>query len=198
MMIKPLARAYSHTSSSGRPIRPHSRTCALPGKSVLNKPGSLGERFSSKSNFMRHDVQTAITVRGKCEARLNVVGSEVRKILQHLGNGHAATEIVENVGYRDTCAADAGFATADTRVDGNPLSVIHNRRVVFWGFRVKEARDGEFWTKPNRRFRKLRGYFPRDCMAGSLKLRSLRSNVEHCHGGPGATKTFRVAGILIS
>src|SRR5215210_5318706 len=107
-MIKPLARAYSHTSSSGWPSRPHSRTCALPGKSVASKRGSLGERISSKSNFMRDDVQAAVTVCGERKARLNVVGGEVGKVVQHLGDGHAAAEIIENVGHRDACASDTG------------------------------------------------------------------------------------------
>jgi len=88
---------------------------------------------------MRNDVQTAVTIRGERKARLNVVGGEVRKIVQYLGNGHTAAEIVENVGYRDARAANARLAAADTRVDGDPLTVIHGKKVGFGRFRVKEG-----------------------------------------------------------
>jgi len=36
----------------------------------------------------------AFTVRGKGKAGLNIVGSEVGKILEDLGNGHSAAEII--------------------------------------------------------------------------------------------------------
>ena len=114
------------------PSRPHSRTCALSGKSVASKRGSLGERFSSKSNFMRDDVQAAVTVCGERKARLDVVGGEVGKVIEHLGNGHAATEIIENVGHGDARAADAGLAAADARINRDAFSVVHVVKVVFW------------------------------------------------------------------
>ena len=61
----------------------------------------MGERFSSKNNFMRNDVQAAVTVCGKRKARLNVVGGEVGKVVQHLRNSHAATEVIEHIDHGD-------------------------------------------------------------------------------------------------
>ena len=95
---------------------------------------------------MRDDVQAAVPVCGERKARLNVVGGEVGEIVQHLGNGHATTEIIEHIGHRDPCATDAGLAAADARVDGDALKVVHHDKVGFRGFRVNgraEAPDGQ-------------------------------------------------------
>lgn len=132
--MNPLARAYSQTASSGSPSNPHSRTWALPGKSVASERESLGDKFSSKSNFMGDDVQTAVTVCGECKARLNVVGSDVRKIVQDLRNSHSATEIIEDVGNRDASTTDAGLSATDAWVDGDTLPIIHGEKVGFGAF----------------------------------------------------------------
>jgi len=57
----------------GKSSKPQSRTRALSGKSIALRRGSFGDRFSSKSNFMRDDVQAAVTVCGERKARLNVM-----------------------------------------------------------------------------------------------------------------------------
>ena len=74
---------------------------------------------------MRDDVHAAVTVCGERKARLNVVGGEVGEIVQHLGDAHAAAEIIENIGHSDARPADARLATADSRVNRDALSVIH-------------------------------------------------------------------------
>lgn len=85
----------------------------------------MGDRFPSNSNFMRDHVQAAVAIRREGKTRLNVVGREVREIVQHFGNGHAAAQIIEHVGYRDAGSADAGFAAANARIDADALSVVH-------------------------------------------------------------------------
>src|SRR5438067_1934919 len=137
MMVKPLVRAYSQTSSSDCPSSPHSRTCALSGKSVASKRGSLGERFSSKSSFMRNDIQASVPVCGKSEARLDVVGCEVRKIVEHFRYGHAAAEIIENISDGNARASDARLAAANARINGDALAVVHGDTIDFWLFSVK-------------------------------------------------------------
>ncbi|HEX9743734.1 MAG TPA: hypothetical protein VGA17_13195 [Nitrospiraceae bacterium] len=44
---------------------------------------------------MRDDVRATVTVCGERKGRLNVVGGKVGKVVQHLGNGHATTEIIK-------------------------------------------------------------------------------------------------------
>ncbi len=74
---------------------------------------------------MRNDIQTAVTVCGERKARLNVVGGEVRKVIEHLGNGHATTEITENVCHGDARASDTRLAAADAWIDRDALAVVH-------------------------------------------------------------------------
>lgn len=93
--------------------------------SAAIRPGSFGERFSSKSSFIRHDVQPAVAVRREGKARLKVVRREIRKIVQHFGHAHAATEIIERVSHRDARAADARLAAEHARVNGDALPVIY-------------------------------------------------------------------------
>jgi hypothetical protein len=64
----------------------------------FNRP-SFGERFSSKSNFMGHDIQAAVPVGGERETRLNVGGRKVGEVGQQFGNGHAVAEIIKYVGH---------------------------------------------------------------------------------------------------
>lgn len=111
------------------------------GNSVASKRGSLGERFSSKSNFMWDDVQATITVCGEGEARLNVVGGQVGEVVQHLGNGHAAPQVIEHVGHGNAGASDARLATADARIYRNVFSVVHTKRLVFLSSRVKKRKQ---------------------------------------------------------
>jgi len=74
---------------------------------------------------MRDDVQTAVTISGERKAGLNVLGGEIRKVVQYFGDGHAASEIVKNVGNGDTRAPNARFPAANARVNRNPFSIIH-------------------------------------------------------------------------
>ena len=67
----------TQTSSSACPSSPHSRTWALPGNCAAKSRASLGGRFSSNSNFMRHDIQPAVTIGGEGETRLNVLRCQV-------------------------------------------------------------------------------------------------------------------------
>ena len=87
------------------------------------------DRFPSKSSFVRQNSQAAIAVCGKRKARLDISSSEVRKIVKQLSYAHAATKIVEHVGYGDPRAANTGFTTSDTWVDRNTLAIIHDLRV---------------------------------------------------------------------
>ena len=74
---------------------------------------------------MRNDVQAAVTVCGERKTRLDVVGREIGKVVQYLGNGHATAEVIEHVGHRDACPTDAGLAAADARIDRDALKVVH-------------------------------------------------------------------------
>lgn len=98
---------------------------------------------------MRHDVQAAVPVRGERKARLNVVGGEVGKIVQHLGNGHAPAEIIEHIGHGDARAADAGLPAADARINGDALAVVHGGKLGFRAFRVKERGSSGAGTTAN-------------------------------------------------
>ncbi len=114
----------------GQTLQPAIADMGTFGKSAASNWGSFGERFSSKSSFMRHDVQPTVTLGRKRETRLDVFGGEIGKISQNLGRRHAATEVVEHVRDRDARAAKAWFSAADTRVDGDAFTVIHARKVV--------------------------------------------------------------------
>lgn len=81
---------------------------------------------------MRDNVQTAVTVGGERKARLNIVSGEVGEIVKHFGNGHAATEVIENVRHGDARATDAGLAAADARVNRDAFPVVHVETVVLW------------------------------------------------------------------
>ena len=74
---------------------------------------------------MWHDRQTTVTVGSKRKARLDVVGREVGEIIEHFGNGHAATEVVENVGDRDPRPANTGLPAANARINGDSFPVVH-------------------------------------------------------------------------
>lgn len=74
---------------------------------------------------MRDYGQTTIAISRKREARLNVPGGEIRKVVEHFGDGHAAAKIIKNIGYRDACSADAGLPAADAWVNRNALPIIH-------------------------------------------------------------------------
>ncbi len=58
---------------------------------------------------------------GEAQAGSDVVGLEIRKLLQHLFTGKAACEQIQHVGYTDAHPADAGPATALLRIDGDSL-----------------------------------------------------------------------------
>ncbi len=90
---------------------------------------------------MRDDILAAVTVCGEREARLEVVVGEVGKIIEHLGNGHPTAKIIEHIGHGDARAADARFAAADARINGDALAVIHSEKVGFPAFRVKERAE---------------------------------------------------------
>lgn len=86
---------------------------------------------------MWDDVQAAVAVCCKRKARLDILCGEVREILQHLWNGHSAAQIIEHVDHCDASTADARLATANTRVNGDALAVIHSKKIGFRVFLVK-------------------------------------------------------------
>ena len=80
---------------------------------------------------MRDDVQAAVAIGREGETSPDVVRGEVGEIVENLGDGHAAAEVIEHVGHRDAGAPDAGFAAADGGVNGDAFAVIHVRSLVF-------------------------------------------------------------------
>ena len=82
---------------------------------------------------MGNDVEPAVTVCGECKASLDVVSGKVGEIVQNLRNGHAATQVIENVGHCDARATNARLTATNLRVNRDALSVIH---VVKLGFQA--------------------------------------------------------------
>lgn len=63
---------------------------------------------------------------GEGETRLNVLRREIGKIVQHLGDAHAAAQITEHIADGDARAFDARLAAANARVNRYAVLVIHN------------------------------------------------------------------------
>ena len=97
----------------------------LPGKSSASRRGTFGERFSSKSSFIGQNGQAPVSISGKGKARLDVLRRQIREIVQDGGDGHSAPEVVEDIGDGNACPPNAGLATANARVDGDALSIVH-------------------------------------------------------------------------
>lgn len=85
----------------------------------------MGERFSSKSSFIRNYRQTPFAIRRKSEARLNVFRRQIREIIQHFRHAHSSAEVIKDICHRDARPPDAGFAAADARVNCDAISVVH-------------------------------------------------------------------------
>ena len=63
---------------------------------------------------------------GESKTRLNVFRREIGKIVQHLGDAHAAAQITKHIADGDARAFDARLAAADSRVNCDAVSIIHN------------------------------------------------------------------------
>jgi hypothetical protein len=101
----------------------------LPGKEAANRRGSLGERFSSKSSFMRNEGYTTVLLSSEREACLDIVSHQIGEVIEHLGNAHTAAQVVEDIGDSDASPPNAGFPTPNARINGDALSVIHAERI---------------------------------------------------------------------
>ena len=66
---------------------------------------------------------------GECETGENVLVGQLRKVVEDFGLGHPASQIPEHIADREAGAADAGFAEADRRVDGNALELCYGRTI---------------------------------------------------------------------
>ena len=75
-------------------------------------------------------IEPAVTICGEGKTGAEIDFSDVRKIVQDLGNTHPATEIIENICYCQPRSPDAGFATADRGINGNALKVIHGNQLA--------------------------------------------------------------------
>ncbi len=58
---------------------------------------------------MPDDAQLAVTICRECKARLNIVGGEVGRIVEHLSHGHAAAEVIENVIHSNDFSQQRSF-----------------------------------------------------------------------------------------
>jgi hypothetical protein len=72
----------------------------------------------------------ALTSCGKCETGLNILGGQIWEIVQDFSDAHAATEVIENVGHRDSGATNAGFAAANSWINADVLEVVHGIMVA--------------------------------------------------------------------
>lgn len=75
---------------------------------------------------MRNDVQATVTVGGKRKARLNIVSGEIWEIVQDLSHGHSTAEVIENIGHRDACPANARLSAPDAWVNNDSVTVVHD------------------------------------------------------------------------
>lgn len=72
------------------------------------------------------DHRTLLARGGESETRLNILRREIRKIVQHLGDAHAAAQITQHIADGDARAFDARLAAANARVNRDAVSIIHN------------------------------------------------------------------------
>jgi len=63
----------------------------------------------------------SLTVSGKGEAGLDVLGGEVGKILSHLCYGHVAAQVIKHVGNSNAGAVNARLSAADERINRDAL-----------------------------------------------------------------------------
>ena len=91
----------------------------------------MGERFSSKSSFIRINSQTTFAVSSKGKAGPDVFGSQVREIVENFLNGHPSAEIIKNIRHGYTCTAYTRFAASNARINCDAISIIHNYSLVF-------------------------------------------------------------------
>src|SRR5450756_1538991 len=101
----------------------------LPGKEAASRRGSLGERFSSKSSFMRSKGYTPVLLGCERETCLHIISHQIGKVSEHFGNAHTAAQVVKDIGNSDARAPNAGFPTPNARINGDALSVIHAERL---------------------------------------------------------------------
>src|SRR5712692_5993202 len=76
-----------------------------------------------------HGKQSALTVRGKGNACLQIVAGEIRKIFEDLIFGHVGSQIFQHLIDGNSQAANARFSTALVWVNGDVILVIHVLRL---------------------------------------------------------------------
>ena len=74
---------------------------------------------------MRNKTYAPILLGGKRKTCLYIGGGQIGKVVEQLGDAHAASQVIENIRHSNARPADAGFASPNIRVNGYALSVIH-------------------------------------------------------------------------
>lgn len=75
--------------------------------------------------------QPALPVGGKREASADILFDEIREVVEDFPDGHAGSEIVEDIVNGDPHAPDTGLAAALAGLDGNAAVIVrHCRRLL--------------------------------------------------------------------
>ncbi len=87
-------------------------------------PGSEQDS-DQKAASRAHGELHAFTVGSVREARLDICGSKIRKVVHNLPRRHPGSKVLQHVVYSDSKPTNAGFAAALSRFDGNALAIVH-------------------------------------------------------------------------
>src|SRR5438128_8159935 len=82
-------------------------------------------------------------VRSVSQAGLDVLLSQIREVVQDLGDRHPRREILQYVAYGHAHAADARLTAPFARLDGNDLAPVHG---------LNRCKVPTSWTPARRRF----------------------------------------------
>ena len=77
---------------------------------------------------------------GEAQARLDVVGLEIRQLGQHLVGRQSGREEVQDIAHTDSHAADARTTTALFRIDGDAIGQLWHEEARLWELRLDGCR----------------------------------------------------------
>ena len=102
------------------------------GRAVITETRPRAARRGSVGDSGRTAVSRAcrelcaLPVGGVSEAGLNVFGCQIREVGKNLLRRHSGCEVLQHVVDRYPHAADAGFAAALSRFNGDDVATVHN------------------------------------------------------------------------
>ena len=128
--MKSLTLAYCHTTGSSADFRLTSRTWLESGNSSARRRGSSVTDFrQTEVSRSRHGNELAFTIRGKCDARLEILASQIWKVFENLIFRHIRSQVIENFINRDALSTHARFSASLVRFDRDVVSIIHRVRL---------------------------------------------------------------------